>query len=127
VLELEPQLHLLGFELVAAGFSPPEALASLAAHLGWTAPFCSDEGRQLYHRLGLERATAKQVFTPATKAVYAAAAERGVALERPVEDVRQLGGDALVVAGLACLIFRPASPDDRPSADELLSGARSLA
>jgi len=127
VLELKPELDRIGFELVAVGFSPPEALASLAEHLGWTAPFASDERRQLYHRLGLGRAAAKQVFTPGTRAVYAAAVERGVALERPVEDVRQLGGDALAVAGLARLIFRPASPDDRPSVDELLRGARSLA
>lgn len=116
----------LGFTLVAVGFSPPEALASLAGHLGWTLPFCSDEDRRLYDRLGLGRATSGQVFTPGTRAVYAAAAERGVTAERPVEDVRQLGGDALTVAGVARRTFRPSSPDDRPTVADLLAGARSL-
>ena len=149
MLELRPELDRLGFTIVAVGFSPPPALASLARHLGWPAgssperaegplapcaagpvgplPFCSDEKRVLYDRLGLGRAGVSQVFTPGTRAVYAAAAERGVSAERPVEDVRQLGGDALVVAGVARLTFRPTSPDDRPSPGDLLAGARSLA
>ncbi len=126
MLELRPELDRLGFAVVAVGFSPAPALASLAQHLGWPFPFCSDEERVLYDRLGLGRAASGQVFTPATRAMYVAAAERGVAVERPVEDVRQLGGDALVVAGVARLTFRPASPDDRPSGEALLAGARSL-
>jgi len=127
VLALEPELHELGISLLAVGFSPPVALASLARHIGWTAAFCSDEKRVLYDRLGLGRAARRRLFTPATRAIYAAAAERGTAAERPVEDVRQLGGDALVVAGVARIIYRPASPDDRPSVDGLLAGARALA
>ena len=126
MLELRTELDGLGFALVAVGFSPPDALAALAQHLGWGLPFCSDERRALYDRLQLGRATAGQVFTPATRALYAAAAERGVTAERPVEDIRQLGGDTLVVDGVARVTFRPASPDDRPSADELLAAARSL-
>jgi len=124
---LRPELAAIGFSLVAVGFSPLAALASLATHLGWTDPFCSDEERLLYDRLGLGRAASGQLFTPATRAIYAAAAERGRAAERPVEDVRQLGGDALVVGGKAVLTFRPSSPDDRPAATDLLAGARSLA
>lgn len=156
MLELRPELGRLGFTIVAVGFSPPDALADLARHLGWPgasgpdapdgadAPggfdvpagpggphgplaFCSDEARVLYDRLGLGRAGAKRLFTPRTLAVYAAAAKRGVAVQRPVEDARQLGGDALVVDGVARLTFRPASPDDRPSPEELLDGVRSLA
>jgi len=88
VLALRPELDRLGFTLVAVGFSPPAALASLARHLGWPCDpagpagrlaFCSDEERVLYDRLGLGRASASQVFTPGTRAVYAAAADRGVA------------------------------------------------
>jgi len=127
VQEVGPELEALGFSLVAVGFSPPAALASLSAHLGWAAPFCSDEGRVLYDRLGFGRAASGQLFTPETRAIYAAAAERGTAMARPVEDARQLGGDLLVVAGTARLTFRPSSPDDRPSPSDILAGARTLA
>ncbi len=119
-------LDQLGFVLVAVGFSPPAALAALARHLAWPGPFCSDEERLLYQRLGLGRAATGQVFTPGTRAVYAAAAARGETVKRPVEDLRQLGGDALAVGGVARITFRPASPDDRPDADDLVSAAASL-
>lgn len=126
MLDLRPELERLGITPVAVGFSPPEALAVLVRHLDWPFPFCSDEARVLYDRLGLGRAAAGRVFTEGTRAVYAAAAGRGVEIVRPVEDVRQLGGDALSVAGVALLTFRPSSPDDRPSVDELLAAARGL-
>jgi len=127
VLARSEDFDALGFTLVAIGFSPPEALASLARHLGWPGPFCSDEDRVLYDRLGLGRAATGKVFTPGTRAVYAAAAARGEVAERPVEDLRQLGGDALAVEGTARATFRPASPDDRPTVDELLAAAAALA
>jgi hypothetical protein len=127
VRERAADLDQLGFALVAVGFSPPEALATLARHLAWPDPFCSDEERLLYQRLGLGRAASGQVFTPGTRAVYAAAAARGETVERPVEDLRQLGGDALAVGGVARVVFRPASPDDRPDVDELVAAASSLA
>jgi len=127
VRERSADLGHLGFVLVAVGFSPSAALAALARHIAWPGPFCSDEKRVLYQRLGLGRAATGQVFTPGTRAVYAAAAARGETVERPVEDLRQLGGDALAVGGVARVTFRPASPDDRPDVDELVAAASSLA
>ncbi len=121
------ELGELGFALIAVGFSPPDALAGLAGHIGWTGPFCSDQDRALYDRLGLGRAGVSKLLTSGTRAVYAAALKRGAAVERPVEDMRQLGGDAVVVAGVARVTFRPASPDDRPEVDEIVAAARSLA
>jgi len=126
VRERAADLERLGFALVAVGFSPPEALGALARHLAWPGPFCSDEARVLYQRLGLGRAATGQVFTPGTRAVYTAAAARGETVERPVEDLRQLGGDAVVVGGVTRIVFRPASPDDRPDVDELVATAASL-
>ena len=126
MLGVREELELLGVVPVAVGFSPPEALASLARHLGWPFPFCSDEDRVLYDRLGLGRAGVRQLFTPATRAVYAGALKRGEPVGRPVEDIRQLGGDAVVAAGVTRVVFRPASPDDRPSVEELLAAARTL-
>lgn len=116
----------LGVTPVAVGFSPPGALAELADHLGWPFLFCADEDRVLYRRLGLGSAEAKQLFTDGTRAVYAAARDRGEAVARPVEDARQLGGNALVEAGVSAFVFRPASPDDRPSVDDLVRAAAVL-
>ena len=127
VQEQGAELGELGFTLIAVGFSPPDALAGLARHLGWTGPFCSDEDRALYDRLGLGRAGVSRLFTSGTRAVYASAVKRGASIERPVEDIRQLGGDAVVVAGVARLTFRPSSPDDRPAVDELVAAARAVA
>lgn len=126
MLGLREELERLGFASIAVGFSPPAALAAIARQLAWPFPFLADEARVLYDRLGLARAAAGRVFTPATRTLYAAAAERGAVVQRPVEDIRQLGGDTLVVAGVARLTFRPSSPDDRPSPDDLLAAALSL-
>lgn len=38
---------------------------------------------------------------------------RGRMLHKPVEDTRQMGGDALVVDGRIVRIWRPATPDNR--------------
>ncbi|MDQ6727489.1 MAG: hypothetical protein M3066_15165 [Actinomycetota bacterium] len=113
----------LGFTPVAVGFSPPEALAALADDLDWPFLFGSDEDRRLYHRLGLGSAPIRELFTKGTRAIYAKARADGRPLPLPVEDPRQLGGDAVVVAGETRMIFRPTSPDDRPDVDELLRAA----
>ncbi|MDQ3107417.1 MAG: hypothetical protein M3Q68_06380 [Actinomycetota bacterium] len=127
VQERKNEFTAAGFELLAIGFSPADALAPLAEHLSWEAPFCSDEGRLVYGRLDIGRAGTLQVFNAGTRAIYRDAVASGERVQRPVEDIRQLGGDVLIVDGVARLLARPASPDDRPSVDELLAGARSLA
>ena len=104
---------------VAVGFTPPEALAELSNRLGWTGPFLSDVDRRVYSRLGLDRAPLWRVYSPGTLARYAAAAARGQRLSRPVEDIRQMGGDAVAVDGVVVRRWRPRTPDDRVSAAEL--------
>lgn len=120
-------LERLGAVAVAVGFSPGSALAALADGLDWPWPFLSDTGRVLYRRLGLERASRKDVFNAGTLRRYRAAAARGAPLRRPVEDVRQLGGDAVVRQGVAVRLFRPASPDDRPAVQSLLDAVAEVA
>ena len=116
-----------GFALVAVGFSPPAALSDLADHLGWEGPFCSDESRELYRRLDVGRAPVHRVFNLGTLARYGDALRRRERVRRPVEDLRQLGADVLVVEGRARVLARPTSPDDRASADDLLRAAERLA
>ncbi|MGH3897022.1 MAG: AhpC/TSA family protein [Pseudonocardiaceae bacterium] len=99
--------------LVAFGFSPPAALAALADHVGWPGLFLADEDRWLYGLLGMRRARLWQVYSPGTLARYAIAAARGQHLPRPVEDIRQMGGDALVCDGVVVRRWLPRTPDDR--------------
>lgn len=113
-------------EVVAAGFSPPDALAALAEHLGWHGAFLVDEQRVLYARLGLTRAPLWRVYSTGTLARYAVAVARGHRLQRPVDDPRQLGGDAVLVEGTVVRRFLPRSPDDRVDPARLVAAAAVL-
>ncbi|PVZ14700.1 AhpC/TSA family protein [Actinomycetospora cinnamomea] len=113
-------------EAVAVGFSPPDALAPLAEHLGWRGRFLADTERRLYRDLGLGRAPWWRVYSPGTIAIYLRAARRGRwghGSGAPVEDTRQLGGDAVVRGGVAVARWNPRSPDDRVPAGELAAVA----
>lgn len=112
-----------GPPLVVVGFSPPDAMAALAVHLGLTGPVLSDVDRTLYRLLGLGRAPLWRVYSPGTIARYAAAVARGHRLTSPVEDPRQLGGDALVRDGVVRRLWRPRSPDDRVPPSVLVNAA----
>ncbi|MGH3751416.1 MAG: peroxiredoxin-like family protein [Pseudonocardiaceae bacterium] len=107
--------------LVACGFSPPDALAALADHVGWPGLFLADEDRRLYGLLGMRRARLWQVYSPGTLARYAIAAARGHHLPRPVEDTRQLGGDALLRNGVVVHRWLPRTPNDRAHPARLLT------
>jgi hypothetical protein len=112
--------------VVVVGFSPPEALAALAEHLGLTGPVLSDPDRGVYRLLGLRRAPIWQVYSPSTLGYYARAALRGRRLAKPVEDTRQMGGDALVVDGVVVRRWRPGTPDDRADPALVADAARAL-
>lgn len=109
--------------LALVGFSPPERLAPIARHLGWTGDVLGDEQRRLYTRLGLGRAPWWRIYTPATLRIYARNLRH---LRRPPaagEDTRQLGGDAVLLERTIIALWRPHSPDDRPPAAEVLTRA----
>ncbi|WP_219420201.1 hypothetical protein [Pseudonocardia nigra] len=86
----------------------------------------SDPDRDLYRLLGLGRAPVWQVYSPGTLLHYTRAVARGRRLQKPVEDTRQLGGDALVVDGVVRRIWRPRTPDDRADPRVIAAAARSL-
>lgn len=109
--------------LVFVGFSPVDRLAALARHLEWPGLVLSDPARGLYSALGLGRAPLWRVYSPGTLLTYARLMARGERLRAPVEDTRQLGGDALVVDGAVVRVWRPRSPDDRPDAGAVLAEA----
>lgn len=109
------------------GFSPTKPLKGLARHLQWRGKVLSDPDRSLYQALGLRRAPIWRVYSPATLSTYVRALTTGYRLVRPVEDIRQLGGDALVVDGTVVGVWQPRTPDDRPHASEVLSRAAEVA
>jgi len=109
--------------LVLIGFSPPERLAAVARHVDWPGMVLADQPRRVYHALGLGRAPLWQVYSPLTLLTYARALLRGQRLSRPVEDTRQLGGDAVVVNGTVVHFWQPRTPDDRPPAAGVLAAA----
>ena len=121
------RLDPLGAGVIAVGFSPGPALAELAEYLAWPWPFLSDVDRVLYQRLDLGRARLRDVYTPATLRIYREAARRGEAVHRPVEDARQLGGDAVIRSGVAVRLWRPSSPDDRPPVEAVLAAVAEVA
>lgn len=116
-----------GVAHVAVWFSPPAAVRALADHLGLTGTVLSDEQRVLYRLLGLGRAPVWRVYSPGTLLHYARAVLRGHRVRRPVEDVRQLGGDAVAVNGVVVRTWRPRSPDDRVEPVVLAALARTCA
>jgi len=112
--------------LVLIGFSPPERLGALARHLRWPGLVLADEPRAVYGALGLGRAPLWRVYSPGTLLTYGRAALQGRRLPRPVEDTRQMGGDAVLVHGTVATLWRPRSPDDRPEAEPVLREAADL-
>ncbi len=106
--------------VVAAGFSPAPALATLADRLEWPWGFLADPERVLYERLGLQRASLRDVLGPGAVRHYRDAVAQGREVHRPVEDPRQLGADAVVVESRTVWLRRQVSPDDRPSAETVL-------
>ena len=109
--------------LVFVGFSPPERLRGLARHLRWPGPVLSDQPRSLYAALGVGRAPLWRLYNPGTLRMYGRALLRGKLPQRPVEDTRQLGADAVAVDGTVVRLWRPRSPDDRPAASAVVAEA----
>lgn len=111
---------------VIVGFSPPEALAPLAGYLRLTGPVLADVDRSVYRLLGLGRAPVWRVYSPSTLLYYARARARGRRMPAPVEDTRQMGGDALVLDGVVVRLWRPRTPDDRADPHRIAAAAAGL-
>ena len=118
------ELKQAGVGVTAVGFSPPDALADLVAYIEWPWPFLSESERLLYRRLGLPRVPIRQVYTPGTLLRYTRALIAGRKVRLPVEDTRQLGGDAVVRDGRVVCLFRTRDPDSRTPVAEIIAAAR---
>ncbi len=117
--------HLARFgdaEIVVVTFAEPARLAAHRAHLDVPFTFVTDTTRQLYRLLGAERGTRRRVWSPGTLRMYGRLIRSGRRLQRPTEDIYQLGADAIVGRdGRLRYLSLPASPDARPPVDELIA------
>jgi hypothetical protein len=109
-------------EIVVVTFTAPGRLAAHRSHLHVPFRFVADPERELYRLLGAERGTHRAVWSPGTLRMYARLVRTGRRLQRPTEDVNQLGADAVVGRdGRLRYLSLPTSPDRRPPVDELIA------
>jgi hypothetical protein len=111
--------------LVLVGFGPADLLVALAGDLGWSDMVLADPQLLLYRRLGIGRAPRWRTRTASAGAVSVRAHRVRQQVTRPDEAARQLGGDAIMVAGTVTTVWRSRSPDDRPTPAEVHDAARS--
>jgi hypothetical protein len=120
--------HLAEFDDCAVAvvtFADPADLDAYREHLALPFPVLTDPDRSLYRELGFERAGWRTVYNRGTLTLYARLLRQGRRLRRPVEDTRQLGGDAVYGPdGELSIVFRPPSPDARPSIAELVAAVQ---
>jgi peroxiredoxin len=111
-----------GAEVAVVSFTDPTYLDAYVEHLGVSFPVVTDIDRDLYRALGIERGTRRQVWSLGTLREYWRLLRSGRRLQRSHEDIRQLGADVIVAAdGTITKVFAPATPDARPTVDELLA------
>jgi len=88
-------------------------------------PVLMDPERVSYRAYSLGRATRRRVWSPGVIRRYLQLFRQGQRdLQRPTEDVLQLGGDFVVGPdGRLVYVFRSEGPDDRPTVDALIEAA----
>lgn len=103
-------------------FAAPERLAAYRDHLGVPFAILADVDRKLYQLLGAERGTNRQIWSLGSLRMYARLLRQGRRLQRPTEDIHQLGADAVVGRdGVLRYLSLPATPDARPPISELIA------
>ena len=109
-------------EVAVVTFGDADRLAAHRAHLGVPFAVLGDPARDTYRAYGLERASLRAIYRPATVRRYVELVRRGRRVRRPTEDTRQLGGDFVVgPEGILRFAYRPVAPDDRPSAAAIVA------
>ncbi len=103
-------------------FAAPERLAAYRDHLGVPFAILADVDRKLYQLLGAERGTNRQIWSLGSLRMYVRLLRQGRRLQRPTEDIHQLGADAVVGRdGVLRYLSLPATPDARPPISELIA------
>ena len=108
--------------IVIVTFAAPERLAAHRDHLAIPFTIVTDIDRRLYHLLGAERGSNRQIWSLGTLRMYARLLRRGRHLSKPTEDIHQLGADAVVGRdGRLRFLLLPSTPDARPPVSDLIA------
>ncbi|MDX6668401.1 MAG: hypothetical protein QOK04_1781 [Solirubrobacteraceae bacterium] len=104
-------------------FATPPLLAAFQRELRLEIPLFGDPERVTYEAFGFGRGSIRRVWLdPRVWASYARLLARGRRMHRAREDTLQLGGDAVLDAGLRLRwIHHSRGPEDRPAVDELIA------
>ena len=108
--------------IVIVTFAAPERLNAHRDHLAIPFTIVTDVDRRLYHLLGAERGSNRQIWSCGTLRMYARLLRRGRHLSKPTEDIHQLGADAVVGRdGRLRFLSLPSTPDARPPVSDLIA------
>ena len=108
-------------------FTRPRNLAGYRQRFVAPLTVLTDESRAAYRAFGFPSGPWWRVWGPAVWVRYAQLLRGGARFERPTEDTSQLGGDVVVGPdGRIAYLFRSASPDERPSVDDLVAAVRAV-
>ena len=123
MIAVRDHLDQFGYARIAVvTFATPERLAAYRAHLRLPFDVVADTDRVVYELLGAQRGTNRQVWSPGTIRMYLRLIRAGRRLQRPTEDIRQLGADAVVGRdGTLRYLSLPSTPDARPPISELVA------
>lgn len=117
-----PLLASVGLRVVVVSFQDAAAARRYAEALPCHWPVLVDEARALYRAYGMGRASAGDLWGPATWWAYLKEALRGKLPRPPQGDPTQQGGDVLVdPAGIVRLHHVGRGPADRPRVDDILA------
>ena len=121
----DKELEALGIQVVAVTFEAKERAQTYVRETALPWPLLVDRRRTLYHAYGMGRGGWWAIWGPASWGAYARLLARGRRLQRPTDDVLQLGGDVLVdPEGKIALHHVGRGPADRPAVSALLDRVR---
>ncbi len=125
MIAVRDHLDLFGEATIAVvTFTDPSRLAGYRSHLQVPFPVLTDIDRGLYRAVGAERGTNRQIWSRNTLRLYARLLRSGRKLQRPTEDIHQLGADLVADSnGRIVFLALPPNPDARPPIDDLTRAA----
>ena len=119
--ERQAELDRRGVRVLAVTFEPESRVREYHEQGRLPFPTLRDPQRAGYQRFGIERRSARRIFSPGTIWYYLKSLLKGRKLEFAQSDYYQLGGNVLLGSdGSTLWVYRSQNPADRPSVDDIL-------